>query len=95
MGAEKDANNMSVPGLIFETPWLALGGFFCPSLLGINGLRKQFSHFVGPSEAFFPVWMSGCRGRAVIIASLLMGGCGLSHKQVEDGCMGTCVKIGG
>ena len=28
------------------------------------------------------------------IASLLMGGCGLSHKHVEDGCRHTCVKFG-
>ena len=29
------------------------------------------------------------------IASSLMGGYGLSHKRVEDGCKSTCVKFGG
>ena len=29
------------------------------------------------------------------IASSLIGGCGLSHKHIEDGCRGTCVKFGG
>jgi len=34
-------------------------------------------------------------GSAVTIASSLMGGCGLSHKRVEDGCKSTCVKVWG
>ena len=29
------------------------------------------------------------------ILSLLIGGCGLSHKHVEGGCKGTCVKFVG
>ena len=29
------------------------------------------------------------------IASSLMGGCGLGHKCVENGCKDTCVKFGG
>jgi len=29
------------------------------------------------------------------IASSLMGGCGLGHEHVEDGCKSTCVKFGG
>ena len=31
---------------------------------------------------------------AVTIACLLMGGCGLSHECVEDGCKSTCVEFG-
>ena len=95
MGAEKDLNSMSVPGLSFENTFVGTG-WICSVLVCINGLRKQCSHLVGPQfpVAFFPVWMSGCRVRAVIIASLLMGGYVLSHKHVEDGCMGTCVKFG-
>ena len=46
-------------------------------------------------EAFIPVWVSVCRLSAVTIASSLMGGCGLSHKHVEDGCKSTCVEFGG
>jgi len=29
------------------------------------------------------------------IVSFLMGGCGLKHKRVEDGCKSTSVKFGG
>ena len=46
-------------------------------------------------EALFQVWASGCWPRAVTIASLLVGGCGLGHERVEDGCKSTCVKFGG
>jgi len=48
-----------------------------------------------PVGELFLVWVSGCRLSAVTIASLLMGGCGLSHKCVEGGCKSTCVKFGG
>ena len=33
--------------------------------------------------------------RAVTIANLLVGGYGLCHERVEDGCKSTCVKFGG
>ena len=46
-------------------------------------------------EAFIPVWASGCQLSAMTIAGSLVGGCGLSHKCVEDGCKSTCVKFGG
>jgi len=97
VGAEKDLNSMSVPGLSFENTLVGTG-WICSVLLGINGLRKQSSHLVGPpfQAAFFPVCqMSCCWSRALIITSLLMGGCVLSHKHVEDGRMGTCVKFMG
>ena len=29
------------------------------------------------------------------VASLLMGGCGLSYEHVEDGCKSTYVEFGG
>jgi len=32
---------------------------------------------------------------ALTIVSSLMGGCGLNHKHVEDGCKSICVKFGG
>jgi len=50
---------------------------------------------ISGGEAFIPVWASGCRLSAVTIASTLMGGCGLSHERVEDGCKSTCVEFGG
>ena len=49
---------------------------------------------ISDEEAFVPVWASGCWLSAVTIASSLMGGRGLSHKRVEDGCKSTCVKFG-
>jgi len=50
---------------------------------------------ISDGEAFIPVWARGCQQSAVNFASLLMGGCGLSHEHVEDGCKSTCVEFGG
>jgi len=52
---------------------------------------------ISNGEAFIPVcsWASGCWLSAVTIASSLMGGCGLSHEYVEDGCKSTCVEFEG
>jgi len=50
---------------------------------------------ISDGEAFIQVWLSGCWLSAVTIASLLMGGRGLSHERVEDGCKRTCVEFGG
>ena len=41
------------------------------------------------------VWASGCQLSAVPIANSLIGGCGLSHERVDDGCKSTCVKFVG
>ena len=41
---------------------------------------------ISGGEALIPVWASGCQYSAMTIASLLMGGCGLSDERVEDGC---------
>ena len=38
--------------------------------------------------------MNFCHLRDMTIASLLVGGCGLSHECVEDGCKSTRVKFG-
>jgi len=50
---------------------------------------------ISGGKAFIPVWASGFQLSAVTITSTLMGGCGLSHERVEDGCKSTCVKFGG
>jgi len=50
---------------------------------------------ISSREAFIPVWESSCRLSVVTIASLLMGGCDLSHDHVEDDTKSTCVKFGG
>ena len=49
---------------------------------------------ISGGEAFTPVWASSCQLSAVTIASSLMGGCGLSHKRIEDGYKSTYVKFG-
>jgi len=49
---------------------------------------------ISNGKAFIPVWASSCRLSAVTIASSLIGGCGLSHERVEDGCKSTCVEFG-
>ena len=46
---------------------------------------------MGPKEKL----PAPARQSAVTIASSLMGGCGLSHERVEDGCKSTCVEFGG
>ena len=48
---------------------------------------------ISGGKAFIPVWVSGCWLNTVTIASLLMGGCGLRHEHVEDGCKNACVKF--
>ena len=89
---------MAISGLSLRNNlvWLWLGHFCLPmwmvwenSLLSLHG-----AHFL-QGNFLIPVWTSSCRPRAVPIASLLMGGCGLSHERVEDGCRSTCVKFGG
>ena len=88
---------MAVSGLSFRNN-LVGSGWATAILLCMNRLRNcplglQGIHFQWGS--FFSVWASVCRLSAVTIASLLMGGCGLSHKCVEGGCKSTCVKFGG
>jgi len=57
------------------------------------------TYLVGPPfpavKFFFPVWLNGYQLRAVTMANSLMGGCGLSHERIEDGCKGTCARFGG
>jgi len=50
---------------------------------------------ISSREAFIPVWVSSFQLSAMTIASSLIGGCGLSHQHVEDGCKSTCVEFGG
>jgi len=74
-------------GSALEMPWLALHEQNSP--LALHGTHFQWGSFY-PS-----LGKCGYRLSAVTIASSLMGGCGLSHEHVEDGCKSTCVKLGG
>jgi len=70
-----------------QTTWAVSGLSFRNSLVGswwatavlllMNGLRKHFHQ-----GSFFPVWTSGCRLKAVTVASTLMGGCSLGHERI-------------
>ena len=88
---------MAVSGLCFENA--LVGSEWATAVLRCtNGLRNVLLPCTAPisdGEAFIPVWASGCRLSAVTIASSLMGGCGLSHEHVEDGCKSTCVEFWG
>ena len=42
--------------------------------------------YTAPFSGGETFWASSCWLSAMTIASLLMGGCGLSHERVEDGC---------
>jgi len=78
-------------GSVIKAPWLALGEPFLSSYIYTYGPRKQSSHHVGPP--LLAVKVDG--PRAMNISSLLLGGCGLGHKHVEDACKGICcVKLG-
>ena len=84
-------------GTALETPWLALGGPLLSSYAWMgwenSPLTFHGAHFWQGS--LFPIWTSCCRPRAGDYCKLLMGGCSLSHKRVEDSCKSTCVKFGG
>jgi len=75
-------------GSTLKTPWLARVGHCCPPMH--KRVEKTIllpcTALISDGEAFIPVWASSCWLSAVTIASSLMGGCGLSHKRVEDGC---------
>jgi len=86
----KGADSMAVSGLCFRNT-LVGPGQATAVLLCTNGLTAPISS----REAFIPDWASSCRLSAVIIASLIMGGCGLSHEHVDDGCKSINVKFGG
>jgi len=49
---------------------------------------------ISSEEAFIPRWVSACQLSAV---TKQVNGyvCGLSHKHVEGGCKGTCMKFVG
>ena len=94
----KGADSMAISGLHFRNAlvaWLWVG--HCYPLMHERVGKIVLSPCTVPisgGEAFIPVWASVCQLSAVTSSSSLMGGCGLSHKHVEDGCKSTCVKFG-
>ena len=55
---------------------------------------SPYTALISGEEAFFPVWASGCRLSAVIIAHSLTGECAFSHEGIGDGWKSICVKFG-
>ena len=87
----KGADSMAVSGLRFENA-LVGSEWATAVLLCTIGLRKPSSYparrpFIAGS--IYPSLGELYRLSAVTIASLLMGGSGLSHDCVEDGCTST------
>jgi len=86
----KGADSMAVSGLCFENA-LVGSEWATAVLLCTNRLTKQSS---------CPAWHPFPTGKHLsqsgrVVASSLMGGCGLSHERVEDGRKSTCVEFGG
>ena len=81
-------------GSALEMPRLALGG---PLLSSYTKMcwETVLSPCTAPiSSGEAPVWASSCRLSVMTIASLLMGGCGLSHKWAEDGLRALLWSLG-
>ena len=96
----KGADCMAISGLSFRNT--LVGSWWATSLLLCKDevKKKQSSRLARhPSlelgEATFPAWVSSFQPKAVTIASSLMGGCGLSHECVEDGCIGHLCDVWG
>ena len=78
------ADSMAISGLRFETPWLWVGNCCPPRQEQVEKtVLSLCMASISSGEAFFPVWVSGCRLSAVTITSSLMGVCGLSHERVH------------
>jgi len=80
-------------GLSFRNTLVGSGWVTAVLLCNMNGLKNSplalhGTHFL-QGNLFYPVYTSSCWLRALTTASLLMGGCGLSHKHVKDGCKST------
>ena len=76
----KGANSMAASGLIFRSDLVGTG-MAISILFGINGVRNQRSHLVGPpfpeSKARFSA-MAGWHFSRDLTRHLLIGGCGQS-----------------
>jgi len=87
-------DSMAISALSFTlvgSGW-ATAVLICMNRFRNNPLTLYSTHF--QQGNVFQVWVSGCQLSAMTIASLLKGGCVLSHEHVEDGCESTCVKFG-
>ena len=77
----KGANSMAASGLIFRCDLVGTGRAIY-ILFGINGVRNQRSHLVGPPFPEFKARFSAMAGWHFprdLTKRLLIGGCGQSH----------------
>ena len=83
----KGANSMAVSGLVFRSD--LVGARRAISILfGINGVRNQRSHFVGPPFPEFKARYSAMAGwhfSRDLTRRLLHGRCGQSHVSAKHG----------
>jgi len=88
----KGADSMAISGLCFKNTFGWLWVDHCSPPMH-KWVEKTFLFpCMAPifgREFFIPVGVNGCQLRTVTIASLLISGCGLSHKRVEDGYRST------
>jgi len=83
----KGANSMAASGLIFRSNLVDTGRAIS-ILFGINAVRNQRSHLVGPPFPEFKAHFSATAGwnfSRDLTRLLLIGGCGQSHVSVKDG----------
>ena len=83
----KDANSMTVSGLVFRSDLVGTGRAIS-ILLGINGVRNKRSHFVGAPFPEFKARFSATAGwhfSRDLTRRLLIGGCGQSHVSLKYG----------
>jgi len=78
---------MAVSGLVFKSDLVGTGrAIFI--LFGINGVRKQRSHLVGPPFPEFKASFSATAGwhfSRDLTRCLLISGCGQSHISAKHG----------
>jgi len=83
----KGENSIAVSGLVSKSNLVGTGrAIFC--LFGINGLRNEQSHLVGPPFPAFKAHFSATAGwhfSRELSRHLLIGGCGQSHVSLKYG----------
>ena len=87
VGAPEGANSMAASGLIFRSDLVGTGRAIS-ILFGINGVRSQRFHLVGPPFSEFKARFSATAGwhfSRDLTRRLLIGGCGQSHVSAKHG----------
>ena len=83
----KGANSMAASGLVFRSDLVGTGRAIS-ILFGINGVRNQRSHLVGPPFPEFKARFSATAGWHFLrdlTRRLIIGGCGQSHVSAKYG----------